>query len=95
MQLLTVDVPYVRWQWPCASDTHSKDRIHNSNNMCLISLNEPCHRHIGPLSNCNKLYVHVCVLETAKHRFGLFFALPNSLSFFVMNKMFKPSLLLV
>ena len=32
----------------------------------------------------NKLYVHVCVLERAKHRF---FALPNPLSCSVMNKM--------
>ena len=31
----------------------------------------------------NKLYVHVCVLERAKHSF---FALPNPLSCSVMNK---------
>ena len=33
--------------------------------------------------NVNKLYLHVCVLERAKHSF---FALPNPLSYFVMNK---------
>ena len=33
--------------------------------------------------NVNKLYVHVCVLERAKHSF---FALPNPLSCSVMNK---------
>ena len=38
--------------------------------------------------NVNKLYVHVCVLERAKHSF---FALPKTLSCSAMNKMFKPN----
>ena len=39
----------------------------------------------------NKLYVHVCVLERAKHRF---FALPNPLSCSVMNKICLNQLML-
>ena len=42
--------------------------------------------------NVNKLYVHVCVLETAKHRF---FAMPNPLSCSLMNKICLNQILLL
>ena len=42
-----------------------------------------CVSYCAYFINVNKLYVHVCVLERAKHRF---FALPNPLSCSLMNE---------